>query len=330
MRRTTNWCTVPSVTKEPQRDLSGLVQLRRQLLSDGLTDNQIARLLRANVLVRIRHGAYVRSEIWAELTDADRHRLRSRAVLAVAHPSTVLTHVSSVLERGGDVWGLPEDVVHTSQADRTRAGRRRSDWIPHRGQLREEDIETINGVRVSVATRSAVEVCSIAKVEPALVVVNGLLRLKAMTLEDFHAAVQSSQRWPGSLTTDVVLRLADPRLESPGEDRFSYFCYREGLPKPEPQVEIFDEDGTSFARVDFAWPEFRVFVEFDGRAKYERFRREGETLEEFLMREKDREEKICQLTGWVCIRVTWADLNRPRQLAARIQKMLAGHGSAAS
>ena len=43
----------------------------------------------------------------------------------------------------------------------------------------------------------------------------------------------------------------------------------------------------------------------------------------FLLREKRREEQICALTGWVCIRITWEDLARPRLLARRIRRLLA-------
>ncbi|HEX2771983.1 MAG TPA: hypothetical protein VHN18_06080, partial [Micromonosporaceae bacterium] len=71
-----------------------------------------------------------------------------------------------------------------------------------------------------------------------------------------------------------------------------------------------------------AWRELGVFVEFDGREKYARFRRKNESLEEFLMREKRREERICLLTGWVCIRITWADLERPAATARRIRRIL--------
>ena len=85
---------------------------------------------------------------------------------------------------------------------------------------------------------------------------------------------------------------------------------------------MFDEAGRLFARLDFSWPDFGVFLEFDGKEKYERFRRENETLEEFLMREKKREERICQLTGWVCIRITWADLENPERTAQRIRRIL--------
>ena len=69
-----------------------------------------------------------------------------------------------------------------------------------------------------------------------------------------------------------------------------------------------------------------VFLEFDGKSKYKKHRRNGESLEDYLMREKLREEKICLLTGWVCIRITWGDLAQPELLAARIRKVLDARG----
>ena len=310
----------------PPDDLNGLVRLRRDLMADGLTDNQIARLVRAGILHRVRYGAYVPHERWAAASPEDRHRLLCRAILATADESTALTHVSSVIERGIPVWGFPLDVAHTTRVVTERAGRRSRDWIPHRGALRDEDVEIVNGVPISRAARSAVEVSTIAGVEASLVVANRLLHTGAMKLEEFADEVERCRYWPGSLTSDLVLRLANPRLESVGEDRFSYLAYHEGLPRPEPQYEVFDADGTIVGRVDFAWPEFGVFLEFDGKVKYERYRREGETLDEYLMREKRRELDICQATGWTCIRITWTDLNRPRQLAARIRAILSATG----
>lgn len=312
----------------PPRDVTGLVRTRGELLAAGVTDNQIARLVRAEILHRVRYGAYVPHDEWVASSPEDRHRLLCRAVLAGADESTALTHVSSVVERGVPVWGLPLGVVHTTRARARRAGRRARDWVPHRGALPEAEVETVNGVAISRAARSALEVSTIAGVEASLVVVNGLLRAGAMSLAEFATEVERCRYWPGSLTADLVLRLADPRLESVGEDRFSYLAYRQGLPKPVPQLEIYDERGLLFARVDFAWPEHGVFLEFDGRIKYEKFRRNGETLDEFLMREKRREEEICQLTGWTCVRITWADLDRPIILAGRIRRILAARGPA--
>ena len=311
----------------PPRDVNGLVRTRAELVDAGMTDNQIARLVRAKILHRLRYGAYVPYDEWVTCTPEDRHRLLGRAVLARADESTALTHVSAVVERRIPVWGLPLDVVHTTRVVAERGGRRTRDWIPHRGVLPEAEVERVNGVPISTAARSAVEITTIAGVEPALVVVNGLLRARAMSLTEFAAEVERCRYWPGSLTSDLVLRLADPRLESVGEDRFSYLAYRQGLPKPIPQLEVYDERGELVARVDFAWPEHRVFLEFDGKVKYRTLRRPGETLDEFLIREKRREETVCQLTGWTCI--TWADLDTPALLAARIRRLLGARGTVA-
>jgi very-short-patch-repair endonuclease len=312
----------------PQVDLEGLVQLRRDLLASGYTDPQIDRLVRAKVLKRIRYGAYVSHQVWDSLSAEDRHRLLARAVRARAHSSTALTHVSSLIERGVPLWGFSLDVVHTTRTDGDqRAGRRTSDWVPHRGVLADADCEQLNGVLVSAAARSAFEVSTLGGVERSLIAVNRLLHAGAMTMEEFTEQANAHRDWPGSLTTNLVVHLADGRLESVGEDRFSYLVFKQGLVKPEPQFIVRDENDAVVARLDFAWPDLGVFVEFDGKIKYDRHRRDGETLDDFLMREKRREVLVCQLTGWTCIRITWADLARPEIIATRIRKVMASRNS---
>ena len=76
------------------------------------------------------------------------------------------------------------------------------------------------------------------------------------------------------------------------------------------------------ARLDFAWPELGVWLEFDGREKYVKHLREGESVVDAVLREKQRESTIIELTGWRCIRITWADLDRPDATVARILAVL--------
>lgn len=303
-------------------DLNGTIRRRKQLHTEGYTDRHIATLLKSGALHRVRRGEYIDGPLWDSLSRADRHRALLRGVLVTGHPHTVATHVSAAIEWGAPTWDLPLGVAHTTRTD-GKAGRRREDWIQHCGALPEEQIEDVNGVRVSAAARTCVEITTIADVEHSLVVVNGLLNSGATTEEEFAELAKDTRYWPRSLTTDLVVRLCNPRLESAGETRFDYFCWRQHLPRPQSQVEVFEERGRLVGRVDFLWPEQGVFVEFDGKIKYALHRREGETLEGFLMREKKREETICQLTGWVCIRVTWDDLSGPELLARRLRKILA-------
>ncbi|HEX6148388.1 type IV toxin-antitoxin system AbiEi family antitoxin domain-containing protein [Nocardioides sp.] len=305
-----------------ERDyLLDAVILRRELLAEGFTDSQIQAMVKAGELARVRHGTYFPGDRWATLTAQDRHRVLVRAVLKRAHPSTVATHVSAAVERGAPVWGIPLEEVHVTRTD-GKTGRREAGIVHHRGVLTEDDVEILNGVPLSRAARCAVEVTTMTTVEPALVTVNGMLHAEMLTAEELAAEVEACKHWPDTLSTTIVLRLCDARVQSVAESRTMFLCWDQHLPRPEPQVPIRDESGWIFAYVDFAWEKEGVFLEFDGRIKYERFRREGETLEQFLMREKHREERICQLTGWVCIRITWTDLEDPVQTAWRIRRIL--------
>ncbi len=302
-------------------DLTDVVVLRRDLLAAGYTDRQIRTMVKTGELHRVRHGSYCDATLWGSLSAADRHRVLARAVLARAHPATVLTHVSSAIEQGAPVWGHDLTKVHTTRTD-GRAGRKECDRVQHAGTMPTYHVKQVNGVPVSLATRCAVEMTTISTVESALVTVDGLLHAGLTTMSGVRQFAHRTRWWPNSLRTTVVLRLADPRHESVAESRTAYCFYAQGLPKPQPQVVILDEWGQEFARVDFAWIAQGVFLEFDGKVKYERYRREGESLDEFLMREKHREERICQLTGWVCIRITWAQLEAPQLLAGRIRRIL--------
>lgn len=302
-------------------DLTDVVILRRELIAEGYTDRQIRARVKSGELAWVRHGSYVSGDLWRSLSAVDRHRVLVRAVLRRAHPTAVATHASAAVERGAPVWGVNLDEVHVTRTDGV-PGRREAGVVHHRGKLSEADVEAVNGIRVSGAARSAIEVCTSMSVESALITVNGLLHSGQCTPAELVDMAESLRHWPDSLTTTLVLRLCDPRVQSVGETRTSFLCWAQHLPRPQPQIPISDEHGRTFAHVDFAWPELGVFLEFDGREKYVLFRRENETLEEFLLREKRREELICQLTGWVCIRITWADLERPVATARRIRRIL--------
>lgn len=312
---------------EALRDLTNVVFLRREAIADGYTDRAIRSMLKSGEWHRVRTGAYVSGPLWRELSVGDRHRVRARAVLRTSHPSTVLSHLSAALEHGAPVWGVDLTEVHVTRTD-GKPRRREAGVVHHRGELDMDEVVLLNDVHVTSPLRSAVEVTTIAPVEAALVTVDGLLRSARPTQEAVAAARTVSRHWPNSLTTEVVFRLADPRRESAAETRAFYLCWAYGLPRPEPQVEILDERGRLFARVDFAWTRLGVFLEVDGTAKYAQHRRPGETLDQFLLREKRREEQICQFTGWVCIRIRWADLEQPATTAMRIRRILDSRSAA--
>lgn len=301
--------------------LDDVVWLRRHALAEGYSDKAIAKRVRTHEWHRLRRGAYTSGELWDSLSPEEKHRVLCRAVLMTVHPSSALSHVSSAIEWGAETWGFDLGEVHLTRTD-GRCGRKEAGLVHHRGRLSEDEIVILNGVRVTGAARSVAETCTIAGVEPSLTVANSLLHSGAIDMERLGEQTIVTRSWPRSLTTEVVRRLADRRIESVAESRAFHLFWREHLPRPEPQVEVYDEFGRLVGRVDFAWIKYGVFGEIDGRLKYFKMRRDGETLDEFLLREKRREELICALTGWVCIRITWEDLARPHLLARRIRRIL--------
>ena len=90
----------------------------------------------------------------------------------------------------------------------------------------------------------------------------------------------------------------------------------------DPQLSDNTRHGNEIARVDLAWPHLGVFLEFDGKVKYQEHRREGESVVDCVLREKQRESRICEITGWRCIRIVWADLYKPAETASRIRRLL--------
>lgn len=295
--------------------------LRAAYVAAGYTDRALARMVRDGTLARARRGAYVAGSVWRDLGEEGRHSVRARAVLAQAQAPGVLSHVSGLLEYETPVWGLDLSDVHVTRRD-GRIGRQESGIRQHGGLIRPGDVVMRNGVAAMGPTRLALEATTITDTEHALAVVCDLLHRRLTTVDELTRRYAQMEQWPNTLGTQVVLRLADPRIESVGEARTLYLCFSQQLPKPTPQVEIRDANGDVVARVDFAWPELGVFLEFDGRVKYEKLLQEGERASDVVIREKAREELVCRLTGWRCIRITWADLADPVRTAARIRRVL--------
>lgn len=303
------------------------VFLRREAEELGHDQRSVRQHLSEGTWHRVRHGAYTFGDIWGSADERARHAILARAAYRTSRTGVALSHVSAVLEHTSSFWDLDLTEVDLTRID-GRSGRREAGIRQHRGKVLDGDIVTINGVQATSPTRAALELTTVADTERSLVVVNGLLHSGLCTMEGLSERYAQMDHWPNTLGTDLVLRLADPRIESVGETRTFHLCWRHGVPAPEPQHRIIDARGTIVGRVDFAWPVQGVFLEFDGISKYTKFLREGESPADAVVREKKREDLIRGITGWRCIRITWADLARPEATAARILRELALRESA--
>lgn len=293
---------------------------RKEALALGYHDHAIQGLVGSGAWIRVRRGAYVLGEGWDALTGSEKYAVLCRAAVRQARTDVYLSHMSAANEFGAPLWECDTLTVHLTRKDQ-RAGRAEAGIVQHRGAVVEEDIVERNGLLLMSATRAALEMTTLLDVEHAMVEIDYLLHHRHTTIDLLRARYESMSCWPDTLATDLILRLVDDRSESVGETRSRFLCWSQHLPAPIPNYPIVDHQGVEIARVDLAWPELGVFLEFDGKVKYESCRREGESVTDCVIREKQRESRICEITGWRCLRIVWSDLYRPADVAARLRKL---------
>lgn len=298
---------------------SGIV-LRRDAVLHGYTDDYLTRMVRAGHLHRMRQGAYVDGKVWTRAGARAQHVLLTEAVMAQYDDQVVLSHDSAVLDHGGPDHRLALDDVHVTEL--RGGGRRSARVVHHDGACGLLDLTRIGGHWVTSPARTVLDITRAHGVEVGVVVADDFIWRGLMTLEELDQLYQSVRHWPGSLALQMVVRLATGRSESVGETLGMLLFRRLGLPKPEQQFEIRDASGRLVATTDWAWPDHGAFGEFDGKGKYHRSRRPGESIEQCVMREKRREDEAREASGFRAVRLEWVDLFRPRETDARVRRVL--------
>lgn len=115
-----------------------------------------------------------------------------------------------------------------------------------------------------------------------------------------------------------VLSLMDAGAESPQETLARLVLIDAGLPRPRTQFRVFDEHGQFVARLDMAYDDVKVGIEYDGPQHW--------TDPAVRQRDIDKQFALGEL-GWRIIRVS-RDLLRYRRATyvARVQNALCSRG----
>jgi hypothetical protein len=298
---------------------------RAQARSAGYDDREIAGHVRGGIWRRVRRGYYVYTDIWVALDEVGRHLMLCRCVLHSLGPAAALSHVSGALAHGMSVWNIPLEHVHVTRLD-GGAGRLEAGVVHHEGFCLGNDVVTVDGMRVLVPARCALEAGSRVDNERALVLLDSLLTRGLADRETLESRFQLMASWPFMRHLHIAVRMASPRSESPGESRGRWLFWTLGLPAPVCQFQVYDADGVLRGTCDWGWPEHEHLGEFDGRVKYGRLLRPGQAPGDVVFAEKKREDQLRELTGWSMTRLTWDDLNRPRLTGQRLQRRLRRSG----
>ncbi|MDG4758892.1 hypothetical protein [Micromonospora sp. WMMD710] len=133
----------------------------------------------------------------------------------------------------------------------------------HHGEIDPDDILERAGVRVTSPARTCWDLARWLDVIEAVVVIDAILARRLTTVSALreYALNRAGRRGWRSLLRAVDL--ADAGAESPQESRTRVRLVLAGLPRPETQW-IVAERGRFVARLDLAWPQFKVAVEYDG------------------------------------------------------------------
>jgi len=195
---------------------------------------------------------------------------------------------------------------------------------PPGGQLRSADglvvhrrdgapLVTVDGRPVTSAAWTAVEVARAQRRPRALATLDAALRSETCNrAELWRAAVEQSRR-RGIVAVRELIPLADPLAESPMESEARLAMIDGGLPIPKLQYEIIDGNRER-RRVDFAWPQCRIAVEYDSE--------EWHSNPDAMKRDRRRRTAL-EAVGWTVISIVFEDVrNRPWEFVGLIAGQL--------
>jgi hypothetical protein len=289
----------------------GLVT-RQQLARAGYDAGDVGRMLKAGMLVRVRHGVYVDGEAWAELDEwRGRPLVRVRASgMTLRRHDFAYSHDSSAL-----AWELPvpdaraalTHVTHPKvHGDAARQGVKH-----HLAPYTPEQVHDVEGLRVLDLPRTALDLAREHGLLAGVAACDAAMR-RGVTRAQLHETLAQMWCWPHSKVMREAVQLADGGAESWLESEGRLFVHGLGIGRPRTQLGL--SDGTRTVFVDAIVG--RHVFEFDGAVKYVADNLTGEPATQVLLEEKRRQDFICGFKLAVS-RVTTYDCRVGRAAAER-------------
>jgi hypothetical protein len=260
--------------------------------------------LKAGLYRRLLHNVYADPGLTAD------HELYARGAALVMPEAAVLGGRSAAAWFGAPFASAVDPVVVVVPPDSTWRGPR--GIRVHRTSLRPGDVLNLeDGIRLTTPLRTAWDVATLETVPTAVALLDAMVRTGNLDLAAYRRMSEPGHgRWRSGRVAKV-LPLVDGRSESPPESWVRVACARAGLPAPVPQFVVLHE-GEFLGRVDLAWPEAKLIVEYEGAHHFD----------ELQIRRDDRRYERLTAAGWRVIRLSASDLRDMDALVARIAEEL--------
>ncbi|MFB9237357.1 DUF559 domain-containing protein [Plantactinospora siamensis] len=273
-------------------------------VADGLLSR---RKLEGRMWRRLLPDVYVHADAFCP----DDHRMWCDAVALVLPQGAAIGGLSAAFLWGVDL--LPRSPAQTravSVAVPLAVSMRRHERITAaHTRLDPGDVVRFANLPVTSPVRTAFDLGRRAPLADALIAVDALLHRRTLKLPALIRYATERAGWPRVTLLRQVLTLAEPLAESPMESRLRLLIIDAGLPRPVAQHDVHDSNGRWLARVDLAYPELLIAIEYEGDHHRERahFQRDVARL------------NALHATGWIVLRFTADDvLRHPDRVVAEI------------
>jgi very-short-patch-repair endonuclease len=164
----------------------------------------------------------------------------------------------------------------------------------HVGDLPDQDVRVVDGVRRTSPLRTCWDLANWLSLPDAVAYLDVMIARQLTTVDALAGYAQRCAGRRGWRKLQRVLSLVDPAAKSVPESKLRVRLVLAGLPKPVSQ-HVIEIDGRFVGRVDLAWPELRVAVEYDGQGHGEPGRLDADRA--WLNR-------LVTTDGWIILHVT--------------------------
>jgi hypothetical protein len=220
---------------------------------------------------------------------------------------------------GAELRGLPGGSIDPIEITCPRWRRARHDGLVVHESLAfpDDEIDTVDGIPTTTVNRTLFDLASIVKSSVLDIAIENALRRGLTTVRELERTlVELGRRGrPGTQQFRQAVELHQPVrafTESDAEHRLLRIIERHGFPTPVVQHEIRDTDGRLVARVDFAYPDLKIAIEYDSYVHH--------LGRDALVRDGMRRNKIVAL-GWLPITATANDVkNGGQQIADDLRR----------
>jgi hypothetical protein len=271
----------------------GLI-LRRQAIGAGLSADEVARLLRADVWLAVRWGVYANRAHWDSLDEyVGKPRLEALAAsLGMVMPH-VLSHDSAAYLHRLPILEARPRLVHVTRFG--VLGRRTKFGVKHhKAPFTPEQVVFRDGVPTLDVARTVADIAREHGCRHGIVAASSALRA-GVSRRELERAIEPMRSWPYVTWPRLSVEWADGRCETPGEALGLLMVKELGLGDVEPQFGL--RDGSRKAWVDLRVG--RHLIEFDGHLKYDD--------PAVLWEEKRRQDWLCGFKLGMS-RLTWTDV----------------------